>query len=195
MYAIYKCSLRMFKEDSIIDKILDAVAGLALFILNMNMVFTINRLAGSDAYEHLKVLLQSLAFATSMLYSILIYTNIYKDKDYVIEFKVISKIVITLFTVCMACGIYDFKFTEMWVSLVLIGISCLWLILGFKKNIKIQRICSLILLMASTVKLCIVDVMVHEPGLIIITCFACGLSLFGLSFMYQQLEKKHSNNG
>lgn len=195
MYAVYKCSLKLFKEDSIIDKILDAVAGLALFVLNMNMVLTINRFAGSDAYEPLKVLLQSLAFATSVLYSVIVYINIYRDKEYVTEFKVISKIVITLFTVCIACGLYDFKFTEMWVSLILIGISCLWLILGFQKNIKIQRVCSLILLMASTVKLCIIDVIVHEPGLIIVTCFACGLSLFGLSFMYQQLEKKHSNNG
>ena len=195
MYCIYKCSLKIFPEDGILDKILDGVAGLALFVLNMTMVHMINRFAVSDAYEPLKGLLQSIAFATSVLYSILVYTNIYKDKDYVIEFKVISKIVITLFTVCMACGLYDFTFTEIWVSLILIVISCMWLVLGFKRDIKIQRVCSLILLMASTVKLCIVDVIVHEPGLIIITCFACGLSLFGLSFMYQQLEKKHSNNG
>ena len=194
MYCVYKCSLKIFPKDDILDKILDGVAGLALFVLNMNMVYMINRFAGSDSYEPLKVLLQSVAFATSVLYSIIIYINIYRDKDYVTEFKVISKIVITLFTVCMACGLYDFTFTEIWVSLILIVISCMWLVLGFKRDIKIQRVCSLILLMASTVKLCIVDVIVHEPGLIIITCFACGLSLFGLSFMYQQLEKKHISN-
>jgi uncharacterized membrane protein len=88
---------------------------------------------------------------------------------------------------------YEVPFAGMSISLVYAGLALAWCIFGFIKRFTFMRRLGLGLTLAVVSKLFLIDFWNLTEGYRIITYFALGLALLGISFVYQHFTKKLDN--
>jgi uncharacterized membrane protein len=88
---------------------------------------------------------------------------------------------------------YEVPFAGMTISLVYAGLALAWCIFGFMKRFTFMRRLGLGLTLAVVSKLFLIDFWSLTEGYRIITYFALGLALLGISFVYQHFTKKLEN--
>jgi hypothetical protein len=86
--------------------------------------------------------------------------------------------------------LYGVPFAGMAISLVYAGLALAWCIFGFWKRFTFMRRLGLGLTLAVVCKLFIIDLWRLTEGYRIITYFALGVALLGISFVYQHFTKK-----
>ena len=85
---------------------------------------------------------------------------------------------------------YKVPFAGMTITLIYAGLALAWCIFGFVKRFTFMRRFGLGLTLAVVTKLFLIDFWRLTEGYRIITYFALGLTLLGISFVYQQFMKK-----
>jgi uncharacterized membrane protein len=88
---------------------------------------------------------------------------------------------------------YDVPFAGMTISLVYAGLALTWCIFGFVKRFTFMRRFGLGLALTVATKLFLIDFWNLTEGYRIITYFALGFALLGISFVYQLFTKKLDN--
>ena len=86
--------------------------------------------------------------------------------------------------------LYDVSFAGMTISIVYAALALLWCIFGFYKRFTFMRRFGLAMSLLVVTKLFIIDMWELSEGYRIITYFALGVALIGISFVYQQFTKK-----
>ncbi|MCL2071500.1 MAG: DUF2339 domain-containing protein [Oscillospiraceae bacterium] len=87
-------------------------------------------------------------------------------------------------------GFYDIPFAGMTISIVYAVLALLWCIFGFWKRFTFMRRFGLAMSLLVVSKLFLIDMWALSEGYRIITYFALGLSLIGISFVYQHFTKR-----
>ncbi|MCL2633868.1 MAG: DUF2339 domain-containing protein [Oscillospiraceae bacterium] len=91
--------------------------------------------------------------------------------------------------------IYNASFSGMTISVVYAILALAWCVFGFMKRFTFMRRLGLGLALLVTSKLFIIDLWTLTEGYRIITFFALGVALLGISFVYQQFTKRIDSTG
>ncbi len=103
-------------------------------------------------------------------------------------------LLVSIFALCLTIQVFVFQFsleiTNMFISFMLMVTAFLWIVFGFKKLYASMRRFGLVLALASTAKLFIIDLFFLSSGQRIVSYFVFGIVLVGISYVYQLFEKK-----
>lgn len=85
---------------------------------------------------------------------------------------------------------YNVKFAGMTISVIYAGLAVAWCIFGFWKRFTFMRRFGLVTALLAVGKVFLIDLWALTEGYRIITFFALGVSLIGISFVYQYFTKQ-----
>ena len=89
---------------------------------------------------------------------------------------------------------FNLVLASFWVTILYAFAALLWTILGFYKRYALMRAFGLFMSFTSVIKFFIIDLSVLTQGFRILSYFALGVALIGVSFVYQYFSKRLEKN-
>ena len=97
---------------------------------------------------------------------------------------------ITIISTINLVNQFGLGFASFWITIIYVLTALVWTVIGFYKRYALLRAFGLVMSLLSVAKFFLVDLFVLTEGLRILSYFALGVALVGISFVYQYFNRR-----